>query len=68
MAILVAILNLLALLAWGCLMLFLYAVGGGRSWDPTTLFLYCGPLAYFCLCFVKRSLVSCVPEKICART
>jgi hypothetical protein len=53
MTFLVGLLNLICLLAWGCLMLFLYAVGGGRSWDPATLFLYCGPLAYFFLCFVS---------------
>ncbi len=53
MTIFVGILNLLGLLAWTGLMLFLYAVSGGRSWDSTTLFLYCGPLAYFVLCFIS---------------
>ena len=53
MTFLVGLLNLLGLLAWTGWMIFLYAVGGGHSWDPTTLFLYCEPLAYFALCFVS---------------
>jgi hypothetical protein len=51
--ILVGLLNLLGLIAWGCLMFLLYAASGGRSWDPATLFLYCGPLTYFAICFAS---------------
>lgn len=56
MTFLVGLLDFIGLLLWTCLMIFLYAAGGGHPWDPTTLFLYCGPLAYFVL-----SLVSTLP-------
>jgi phosphatidylserine synthase len=52
MAIFTGALNALAILAWLCLMAFLYAAGGGRPWNHDVFVSYCGPLLYFAICLV----------------
>ena len=48
---LVGILTLSGALLCIAVMVFLYAAGGGRAWDPTTLLTYCGIFVYFLLSF-----------------
>jgi|SRR5882724_10974682 len=53
MRFLVGLLNFLGFTVCAGLMVVLYAAGGGRSWEPNTLALYSGALAYFALCFAS---------------